>query len=423
MEAVTEAWRQLAPAAVQAFLGWGKLYSVLLAGALLYWLVPWRAAREWLLVVGGFAFAYLALDPLGAFLLVLLALAVHGLVRSRAAASRLAVVVATGLLVGGYWWLLLGGLRQVAVTHLPPDLLSRLFALRPPSGLLGLNVITYLAYFMPVRMVHVLWDVHLKKAQAGSLRGFLAYCLFIPCLPCSPFMTYQDFSQQSAQAVRPGPRQVGYGLYRMGLGVVRLMGAAAVMMCYSSKAFVTPLGFSPAELWRAAIGFYLGLYLVLSFYADLARGYGMLLGIRVPENFDRPLWSPNMLEFWRRWNIAMIAWFRRYLYFPLGGSRQGELRTSLNYGAVMLACALWHGLTPPFVLWGLIQGACLAVTRLWQRLVPLKLGPVAGRLVLVLSTVCTFAYFSITLAMLQSAIMHQPLGTMLEVAMRLLALG
>jgi alginate O-acetyltransferase complex protein AlgI len=96
----------------------------------------------------------------------------------------------------------------------------------------------------------------------------------------------------------------------------------------------------------------------------MAIGLALLLGIRFPKNFDAPLRSRNIADFWRRWHITLGAWVRDYLYLPLGGSRRGTTRTTLNLLFVMALVGLWHGAAATFLLWGLYNGGLMAGHRL-----------------------------------------------------------
>ena len=96
----------------------------------------------------------------------------------------------------------------------------------------------------------------------------------------------------------------------------------------------------------------------------MAIGLGRMLGFRFRENFNYPYVARSITDFWRRWHISLSTWFRDYVYFPLGGSRRGALRTSRNLLVVFLLCGLWHGASWTFVLWGLYHGAFLALERL-----------------------------------------------------------
>ena len=106
------------------------------------------------------------------------------------------------------------------------------------------------------------------------------------------------------------------------------------------------------DLWVAAIFFAIQIYGDFSGYSDIAVGCGRLFGIPLMQNFRLPYFSRSIAEFWRRWHISLMSWFRDYIYIPLGGSRQGRWRTAGNTFVVFLLSGLWHGANFTFVLWG-----------------------------------------------------------------------
>jgi alginate O-acetyltransferase complex protein AlgI len=111
------------------------------------------------------------------------------------------------------------------------------------------------------------------------------------------------------------------------------------------------------DLWLAIFAYGLQLYLDFSGYVDVARGSALLMGINLPQNFNFPYMTTSIADFWRRWHITLGDWLRNYLYFPLGGSRQGLTRTAINLMIVMLIAGVWHGNTWGFVIWGGIHGS------------------------------------------------------------------
>jgi alginate O-acetyltransferase complex protein AlgI len=118
------------------------------------------------------------------------------------------------------------------------------------------------------------------------------------------------------------------------------------------------------DLWLATFAYGLQLYLDFSGYVDVARGSAILLGFDLPANFNFPYLCTNIADFWRRWHMTLGDWLRNYLYFPLGGSRQGLIRTCFNLLIVMLLAGIWHGAAWGFVVWGGLHGLALVIHRL-----------------------------------------------------------
>ena len=109
----------------------------------------------------------------------------------------------------------------------------------------------------------------------------------------------------------------------------------------------------------------------------MAIGLGRMFGFRFPENFRWPYVADTVQEFWRRWHMSLSAWFRDYLYVPLGGNRGSRPRTYVNLVTVFFLCGLWHGASWNFVIWGLFHGTFLVLERLGLAALVKRLPPTA----------------------------------------------
>lgn len=96
----------------------------------------------------------------------------------------------------------------------------------------------------------------------------------------------------------------------------------------------------------------------------MAIGVGKLFGYNLAISFNRPYESRTLQEFWHRWNITLGTWLRDYIYIPLGGNRNSTFKWVVLVMFVFLLSGLWHGSTPPFILWGLCHGIFLCVERI-----------------------------------------------------------
>ena len=131
--------------------------------------------------------------------------------------------------------------------------------------------------------------------------------------------------------------------------------------------FSVPRSFGAGDTLLAIYGYAAEIYCDFSGYTDIAIGCALLLGFRFPRNFNAPYKATTPQEFWRRWHISLSTWMRDYLYFPLGGSRKGHLRTGFNLMLTMLLAGLWHGAAWTFVVWGGLHGLLLVGYRIWSR--------------------------------------------------------
>ena len=95
----------------------------------------------------------------------------------------------------------------------------------------------------------------------------------------------------------------------------------------------------------------------------IIRGIGTLLGIEIDQNFQQPYLSTSVSEFWKRWHMSLNKWFTKYIYIPLGGSKQGKQRTVINILIIYLISGVWHGATFNYIVWGLLNALCVIYER------------------------------------------------------------
>jgi D-alanyl-lipoteichoic acid acyltransferase DltB (MBOAT superfamily) len=149
---------------------------------------------------------------------------------------------------------------------------------------------------------------------------------------------------------------VKLGITRFLIGLVKKLLLADQLSILVGTVYGSPEQFSGLQVWLAAVAYSLQIYCDFSSYSDMAIGAGLLFGLRLKENFDAPYLAESIQDFWRRWHISLSTWFRDYLYFPLGGSRRGKLRTYCNVLIVFAVSGLWHGAAMKYVIWGLLNG-------------------------------------------------------------------
>ncbi len=120
--------------------------------------------------------------------------------------------------------------------------------------------------------------------------------------------------------------------------------------------------------WAAMVGYTLQIYFDFSGYCDMAIGLGLMVGVRLPVNFNSPYKSKSIIEFWRRWHITLSKFLRDYVYIPLGGNRYGKIFRLRNIFLTMLIGGVWHGAAWTFIIWGAIHAALITINhglRLW----------------------------------------------------------
>jgi D-alanyl-lipoteichoic acid acyltransferase DltB (MBOAT superfamily) len=116
-----------------------------------------------------------------------------------------------------------------------------------------------------------------------------------------------------------------------------------------------------------AIFFSFQIYGDFSGYSDIALGTSRLFGISLSKNFAYPYFSRNIAEFWRRWHISLSAWFKDYIYIPLGGSRRGIFISIINTFVIFILSGFFFFLNWTFIIWGAINAVCFLPLLLLRR--------------------------------------------------------
>ena len=232
-----------------------------------------------------------------------------------------------------------------------------------PSVALPRLVAPFGVLFFACHAVSYLVDVYRRDAEAPpTLVGPAIYLLFFPLAIAGPIVRYRDISPQFASR-RVGMAAFAFGVRRFTIGLVKVVLIGQVVGAVADLVFALPAReLGAAAAWTGVVCFTVQVYFDLSGYADMAIGLGRMLGFRLPENFKWPYAAETLTEFWRRWNVSLLAWIQAYLALPLDDPREGwtGARRLLT---LFLLVGLWHGPGWGAVVWGLSHGTLLLLER------------------------------------------------------------
>lgn len=201
-----------------------------------------------------------------------------------------------------------------------------------------------------------------KAVQPSSLLDFLLFISFFPQFGAGPICRSDQLLPQLAAPAPARIEKLSEAVVLILSGLFKKMVLATYLANHlTTDAFLAPSGWSSLELNLAIFAYTAQVYLDFSGYTDIARGVGLLFGFELPENFRYPYAATNIGEYWRRWHITFSSWLREYIYFPLGGSRKGRMRTYLNLMITFVACGIWHGPNWGFIIWGGLHGIGLSL--------------------------------------------------------------
>ena len=216
------------------------------------------------------------------------------------------------------------------------------------------------------------YTIDLYRRDGKPVRSLLTHMTavtFFPTTLAGPITRVLALAPQLEKPARVLRKEEGgRALFRIGVGLLKkFLIADFLAENLVNRVFDTPGLYSASETLIGVYGYALQLYYDFSGYTDIAIGSALLLGLKLPENFNRPYQSLNIADFWRRWHISLSNWLRDYLYFSLPGLRsRWKVFTYMNLIVTMVLGGLWHGANWTFVVWGAMHGVALAIQHGWR---------------------------------------------------------
>ena len=320
-------------------------YVIILAMLPLYYIIP-RKFRYILLLAGSLFFYYqFCLGQIPLLILFAFSLIVSyaaGILLSRTEDPGKRKKILWGGILLSVLPLLLVKLREFALgigTDLP-------FGVLAPVGI----------SFYSLQMAAYLADVYTGKTE--TVRNPLHYTLFASYFPQiiqGPIPRYKQLGCQFEEGPVFNDALFHEGICRIIWGFFLKFMIADKAGILVNAVFARPDLYPGAYIWLGGILYSIQLYTDFMSCVMLAKGVSGLFSVEITDNFRRPYFARSVQDFWHRWHISLSEWLRDYIYFPLGGSRKGKIRTYLNIIAVFAVSGFWHGGSPKFLFWGLLH--------------------------------------------------------------------
>ncbi|HOY94454.1 MAG TPA: MBOAT family O-acyltransferase [Catalimonadaceae bacterium] len=209
-------------------------------------------------------------------------------------------------------------------------------------------------------------DVYRNRLPAEkSYSSFLLFITFFPQLVAGPIERAPHLLKQLKDFKHDIDVKWMPGLWLMASGFAKKLLLADRLGVFVDAAFNHPGEATAPQLLVATFFFGFQIYCDFSGYTDIARGISLFFGVDLMKNFNRPYLSRTLADFWRRWHISLSGWFRDYVYYPLGGNREGKWKMHFNLLTVFALSGLWHGANWTFLIWGLWHGFGLVAERIF----------------------------------------------------------
>lgn len=262
-------------------------------------------------------------------------------------------------------------------------------------------------------------DVYRKETlPVKNIIDFGFYVSFFPQLVAGPIVRASGFIKQIYEDFSISKAEFGWAIFMILKGLVKkIFIGDYIAVNFVDRVFSNPVTYSGFENLMALFGYSLQVYVDFSGYTDIAIGVALLMGFRLPQNFNAPYKAKNVGDFWKRWHMSLSSWLKDYLYIPIGGNRGGSVfsyvslgvilaiiilligklilvpvvagivvliailvrffpgikrsvDTNINLMLTMLLGGLWHGASLNFIIWGGLNGIGLAVYKFWRKISP-----------------------------------------------------
>jgi len=211
-------------------------------------------------------------------------------------------------------------------------------------------------------------DIYRGKLEPlRNIVDFGFYVSFFPQLVAGPIVRAYEFIPQLYRDFNLTTREFGHALFLILKGLIKkIVISDFIAINLVDRVFDFPSIYSGFENLAAVYGYGLQIYCDFSGYTDIAIGLALILGFRLPVNFNSPYKAAGIADFWKRWHISLSRWLKDYLYISLGGNRKGKIRTGINLMITMLLGGLWHGAALRFIIWGGLHGIGLVINKIWD---------------------------------------------------------
>lgn len=261
--------------------------------------------------------------------------------------------------------------------------------------------------YIAFRLIHTLRDRQNGRLPAMALDEYFIYMLFFPAISAGPIDRSERFIKDLRQPFIPSADAFGGASKRLVIGLLKKFVAADLLAMVALNAANASQVSSSGWAWVLVYAYTFQIFFDFSGYTDIAIGMGLLMGIKLPENFNTPYLKPNLTQFWNNWHMTLTQWFRAYFFNPLTRALRSAkkpvpiwLVILITQVATMTLIGLWHGITLNFVLWGLWHGLGMFIQNRWSDWTkPLSARiqekPGLNKVVTVFTTLLTFQFVAL----------------------------
>ncbi len=221
--------------------------------------------------------------------------------------------------------------------------------------------------FYTFQQISFLIDTY-KENILYKFEDYAEFVCFFPQLVAGPIVSHEMIAQfQDEERKRINFDNLSRGLFLFSTGLFKKIMIADTFAKAANWGFSNVAAMNSLDAVIVMIAYTFQIYFDFSGYSDMAVGLAALFNIDIPCNFNAPYQADSIIDFWKRWHITLTQFLRKYIYYPLGGSKKGKGRTYYNIFTVFLVSGIWHGANWTFIVWGVIHGIANICNRIFVR--------------------------------------------------------
>lgn len=210
--------------------------------------------------------------------------------------------------------------------------------------------------FYTFQQISFLIDTY-KENITYKFIDYAEFVCFFPQLVAGPIVSHDMIAQfKDKERKRINFDNISRGLFLFSTGVLKKIIIADTFAKAVDWGFSNVGTMSSLDAIIVMIAYTFQIYFDFSGYSDMAVGLAAMFNINIPCNFDAPYQADSIIDFWKRWHITLTQFLRKYIYYPLGGSKKGRERTYFNIFIVFFISGIWHGANWTFIVWRIIHG-------------------------------------------------------------------
>lgn len=207
-------------------------------------------------------------------------------------------------------------------------------------------------------------DVYQGKTEPETHLGYFAlYVSYFPQLVAGPIERSARLLPQLKREPNVTPEDIKYAVNKILLGFFKKLVVADTVAQYVDAIYANVDGTTGTQLYWAAFLFPVQLFADFSGYTDIAIGSARLMGVRLMENFKKPLWQENHISYWANWHISLTSWIRDYIFVPLTNYKKSNKALALWTVTILVLIGIWHGANWTFIVFGVVNGCIIVIQR------------------------------------------------------------